>query len=93
MEPLNDGKYRWCKRIILLTLITRVIFWPLTHAPETRVQGYLDSSLMTLFVVGVILVVTAAVRRCWKTLHGAPLPDESFGAEDNSKEQIRLGCC
>ena len=21
MEPLNDGKYRWCKRIILLTLI------------------------------------------------------------------------
>jgi len=48
---------------------------------------------MVLFVVGVILVVTSAVQRCWKTLHGAPLPQDSFGAEEAGREPFKIGCC
>jgi len=46
---------------------------------------------MVLFVVGVILVVTAAMKRCWKTLHGSPLPEDSFGAEEAGKETDQDG--
>lgn len=69
------------------------IFWPMTHTHATAVQGFLDSGLMALFVLGVVLVVTAAFRRCWQTIHGAPLPQDSFGAEDSSSNQIKMGCC
>ena len=102
---VNGGKvkYAWVTAVPMVfvgittlsaaVLSIATIFWPLTHVPATQVQGFLDSALMALFVVGVVLVVTAALRRCWMTLRGAPLPEDSFGAEDNSKEQIRLGCC
>ena len=102
---VNGGKvkYAWVTAVPMVfvgittlsaaVLSIATIFWPLTHAPETRVQGYLDSSLMALFVVGVILVVTSAVQRCWKTLHGAPLPQDSFGAEEAGREPFKIGCC
>ena len=102
---VNGGKvkYAWVTAVPMVfvgittlsaaVLSIATIFWPLTYVPATQVQGFLDSALMALFVVGVVLVVTAALRRCWMTLRGAPLPEDSFGAEDNSKEQIRLGCC
>jgi carbon starvation protein len=67
------------------------IFWPLTAAPKTAVQGYLDSTLMTIFIVGVVLVVGDAIRRVWKTLHGEPVPAEAFGAETGDKPPMR--CC
>jgi hypothetical protein len=54
--------------------------------------GYLDSTLMAMFVVGVVLVVIDAVRRCWKTLHGVPIPKTSFGPPVVDG-QIRMGCC
>ena len=102
---VNGGKvkYAWATAVPMVfvgittlsaaVLSITTIFWPLTHALGTRVQGYLDSGLMALFVVGVIVVVTAATRRCWKTLHGAPLPEDSFGAEEAASEQIKIGCC
>ncbi|HEV8491265.1 MAG TPA: hypothetical protein VGR76_03300, partial [Candidatus Angelobacter sp.] len=62
-----------------------------THTAGTRVQGYLDSTLMALFLVGVVAVVSAAIRRIWATLHGAPLPQESFAAESRGIDKI--GCC
>ena len=34
---------------------------------------------MVIFIVGVILVVIESARRCWQTLHGAPIPVEAFG--------------
>ena len=55
------------------------IFWPMTRVPGMVFTGYLDSTLMTLFILGVILVVADAARRCWKTLHGEPVPEEAFG--------------
>ncbi|WP_420236132.1 carbon starvation protein A [Telmatobacter bradus] len=66
-----------CAAVLSITQI----FWPLAQKPETALQGTLDASLMTLFLVGVVLVVCSSVHRCWSTLAGAPLPEQSYGAE------------
>ena len=85
---MGKAKYAWITAVPMcfvgVTTVTagvlsiRNIFWPLTHKPG-QFQGYLDSTLMAIFIVGVILVVIDAVRRCWATLHGTPLPQEAFG--------------
>ncbi|HUY95746.1 MAG TPA: carbon starvation protein A [Terracidiphilus sp.] len=101
---VNDGKlkYVWVTAVPMAFVGTTTfaagvlsianIFWPLAHQPGTRLQGYLDSILMVLFMTGVILVVAAALKRCWSTLHGVPIPKESFGAAE-AKQQIKMGCC
>ena len=68
------------------------IFWPLTHQAGKEFQGYLDSALMTIFIVGVVLVLVETGRRCWNTLHGKPIPEEAFG-EPEKEMEVRLGCC
>lgn len=102
---VNSGKvkYAWVTALPMVfvgvttlsaaVLSISTIFWPLAHQPGTAVQGYLDSALMALFVVGVILVVSAALRRCWKSLHGAPPPTDSFAADEARHEHIKMGCC
>jgi carbon starvation protein len=102
---VNDGKvkYVWTTAIPMVFvgvttlcasyLSITTIFWPLAHNPGTEVQGYLDAVLMALFIMGVILVVTAALKRCWDTLHGTPLPPESFAASEPEREQIKMSCC
>jgi carbon starvation protein len=67
------------------------IYWPLAHTPGKKIQGYLDSGLMLIFIIGVIVVVSEAGRRCWETLHGAPLPQEAFGKPEIAA--VRIGCC
>jgi hypothetical protein len=47
---------------------------------------------MTIFIVGVILVVGDAIRRIWKTLHGVPIPEEAFGTNDKV-ETVPMRCC
>ena len=61
------------------------IYLPLAQKPGHGFQGYLDSTLMVIFVVGVVLVLIEAGRRCWKTLHGAPVPEEAFGAPEQGR--------
>lgn len=73
-------------------LSIRNIFWPLTAKPETAFQGYLDSTLMTLFVAGVVLVLVNVARRCWLTLNGRALPREAFGAPV-TPDGVPLRCC
>ena len=36
------------------------IFWPLTRTPGKQFQGYLDSGLMVIFILGVVIVVAGA---------------------------------
>jgi carbon starvation protein len=60
-------------------LSIRDIFWPLTQQPGKQLQGYLDTLLMALFIVGVVLVVFQAARRCLATLRGEPIPVEASG--------------
>jgi hypothetical protein len=47
---------------------------------------------MALFLIGVVAVVSAALRRIWATLHGVPLPPESFAAESTLGSD-KIGCC
>ncbi len=68
------------------------IYLPLAQKPGFRVQGYLDSTLMVIFVVGVVLVLIESGRRCWKTLHGAPVPVEAFGAPEK-EDAVKMACC
>jgi carbon starvation protein len=95
-------KYAWITAVPMLfvgvttltagVLSIKNIFLPLAHKPGRAFQGYLDSTLMTIFVVGVVLVLIGAARRCWKTLHGAPVPQEAFGAAALAVDSS-MGCC
>jgi len=69
------------------------IFWPLTAVPATSFTGYLDSVLMSIFIVGVVLVVFDAARRWIATLGGAPAPKEAFGTPLTDAGEVRMGCC
>lgn len=101
---VNNGKlrYAWTTAIPMVfvgittftaaVLSIAAIFWPLTHTPGTRVQGHLDSTLMTLFLIGVVAVAPAALRRMRATLHGVPVPQESFAAE-STRGTDKIGCC
>ena len=74
-------------------LSVKNIFWPLTEKPGLVFTGYLDSTLMAIFIVGVVLVVFDAARRWIATLNGAPVPKEAFGKPVTTEGEIRMGCC
>ncbi len=112
---INMGKarYAWVTAIPMafvgITTLTaavlsiKTIFWPMAMKPGTHFQGLLDSILMSIFIIGVILVLFEAARRCWKTLHGEPIPPEAFGPPESRKPAIEeslpehtevpVGCC
>jgi len=99
---INMGKvkYAWITAIPMcfvgVTTLTagvesiQKIYWPLTQVPGKQFQGYLDTTLMIIFVTGVVLVLIEAGRRCWKTLHGVPIPKEAFGPVT---EEVKVACC
>ncbi|HTP30423.1 MAG TPA: carbon starvation protein A [Anaeromyxobacteraceae bacterium] len=99
---MGKARYAWITAVPMLfvgattltagVLSVRDIFWPLTSKPGLRLQGYLGSTLMVLFIAGVVLVVAEMVRRCVRTLRGAPLPPEAFGVPA-SADGIPLRCC
>jgi carbon starvation protein len=102
---INMGKarYAWITAIPMcfvgVTTLTagvlsiKNIFWPLTSKPGQVFTGYLDTVLMTIFIVGVVLVVFDAVRRWIKTLNGAPAPQEAFGPPLTAAGEVKMGCC
>ena len=100
---MGKARYAWVTALPLLFVGTitlsagvmsiRNIFWPMTLVPGKAFTGYLDSVLMTLFIIGVILVVFDAARRCWKTLHGEPVPEEAFGPPELKEGTPPARCC
>ncbi len=75
------------------------IFWPMTKTvvkvPGDSLKiftGYLDSTLMAIFIIGVILVVFNAGIRISKTLRGEPIPQEAFGPP-KVEEGVIARCC
>ncbi len=74
-------------------LSIRDIFWPMTSRPGMELTGYLDSTLMSIFIVGVVLVLIDAIRRWIAVLKGAPAPPEAFGPPVNSSGQVNMRCC
>jgi len=69
------------------------IFWPMTSKAGQVFAGYLDSILMSIFIVGVVLVVFDAARRWIATLNGTPAPQDAFGSPVTEQGEIRMGCC
>jgi len=100
---MGRARYAWITAVPMLfvgtttltagVLSIKNIFWPLTAKPGFRVQGYLDSILMAIFVTGVVLVLINVVRRCWMTLNGAPIPQEAFGPPVTAPGMPSGGCC
>ena len=100
---MGKAKYAWITVAPMLfvgtttltagVLSIKNIFWPLTKKPGFVFQGYLDSTLMAIFVTGVVLVLLNVARRCWQTLHGVPIPKESFGPQVVGEGLPSSGCC
>jgi len=100
---MGKARYAWITAVPMcfvgVTTVTagvlsiRNIFWPLTAQPGQSFTGYLDSTLMALFIVGVILVLASAVRRWVAVINGAPAPPEAFGPPVEASGAIRMGCC
>jgi hypothetical protein len=74
-------------------LSIQTIFWPLTSKPGQVFTGYLDSLLMSIFIVGVILVLFDASRHWISVLRGAQPPKEAFGAPETAEHEVKMGCC
>jgi carbon starvation protein len=99
---MGKARYAWITAVPTLFLATitltagvlsvKNIFLPLAEKSGHAFQGYLDSLLMIIFVIGVVVVLFEAARRCWNTLHGVPIPQEAFGAVLLAADS-RMGCC
>ncbi|HWR34316.1 MAG TPA: carbon starvation protein A [Clostridia bacterium] len=100
---MGRAKYAWITALPMcfvgVTTVTagvlsiKNIFWPLTSKPGQVFTGYLDSILMSIFIIGVVLVVADAVRRWFKVLRGAPIPEEAFGTPVTETGEVKMGCC
>jgi carbon starvation protein len=103
MINMGKTKYIWITVIPMcfvgVTTVTagvlsiKNIFWPLTAKPGQVFTGYLDSILMSIFIVGVVLVVFDALVRWYRVFHGAPVPQEAFGPPLTATGEIKMGCC
>jgi carbon starvation protein len=69
------------------------IFWPLRLKPGQFFAGCLDTTLMVIFITGVVLVLVDAVRRWIMVLNGAPVPVEAFGPPITEEGKVKMGCC
>ena len=75
-------------------LSIRNIFWPLRLKPGMGFAGYLDTTLMVIFITGVVLVLIDAFRRWIMVLNGAPVPEEAFGPPvPPNGEVVKMRCC
>ncbi len=99
---MGKAKYAWITGVPMFAvggmtltaavLSIRDIFWPLTARPGQQLIGYLDTALMSLFIVGLLLVVFDAIRRWIAVLNGAPVPPEAFGPPKPGGE-APMRCC
>ena len=102
---MGKAKYAWITAVPMVFVgITTVtagvlgiqnIFYPLTKAPKPLQQftGWLDTTLMTIFILGVILVLINAVMRWVKTAQGSPIPEEAWGPPLTEAGEVKMGCC
>jgi carbon starvation protein len=88
----RKAKYAWCTLIpALFVLITTVaagtlsienIFWPMTQiAGPQQAQGWIEITLMLLFITGAVVIVSSAALRCIQTLQGVPPPSAEEPSE------------
>lgn len=100
---MGKQKYAWITAVPMcfvgVTTVTagvlsiKTIFWPLTRLPGQALTGYMNCGLMTIFILGVVVVVFEAVRRWIAVLNGAPAPQEAFGPPLTTAGDVKMGCC
>jgi carbon starvation protein len=100
---MNKARYAWITFIPMCFVgVTTIsagvlsienIFWPLRLKPGQAFTGYLDTTLMIIFITGVVLVLADAVRRWILVLRGAPVPEEAFGPVEATKADVKMRCC
>ncbi len=100
---MGKAKYAWLTFVPMcfvgVTTISagvlgiQTTFWPLRLKPGMWFAGWLDTTLMIIFIAGVVLVVIDAIRRWILVLNGAPVPVEAFGPPVSEKGEIKMGCC
>jgi carbon starvation protein len=79
--------YAWCTLApALFVLVTTVsagalsienVFWPMAMRPGSELQGWIETSLMVIFIIGAIVIVGSAGWRCIQTLRGVPPPSQN----------------
>jgi carbon starvation protein len=100
---MGKQKYAWITAVPMcfvgVTTLTagvlsiKNIFWPLTSQPGQVLTGFLDSTLIVIFIVGVVLVLFDAIRRWIHALNGAAAPTEAFGPPLTTAGEVKMGCC
>jgi carbon starvation protein len=78
--------YAWCTMVpALFVLVTTVsagvlsirnVFWPMAMHPGSEVQGWIETSLLAIFIVGAVVIVGSAGVRCIRTLRGVAPPSQ-----------------
>jgi carbon starvation protein len=69
------------------------LLWPLRLKPGMYFTGFLDTTLMVIFITGVVLVLVDSIRRWIMVLNGAPVPVEAFGPPVTKEGEVKMGCC
>jgi carbon starvation protein len=100
---MGKAKYAWLTFLPMLfvgvttvsagVLGIQTLFWPMRLQPGKFFAGILDTSLMVLFITGVILVVANATISWFRVLNGAPAPVDAFGPPVSKEGEIKMGCC
>jgi carbon starvation protein len=106
---VNDKKaaYAWCTLVpALFVLVTTVsagvlsiqnTFWPMALRSGSELQGWIETSLMAIFIVGAILIVGSAGLRCILTLRGVPPPSAKVASREPGKVTLEPAapyrCC
>jgi carbon starvation protein len=100
--------YAWCTLVpavfVLITTVAagvlsiRDTFWPMAmRGGTTGVQGWIETSLMVLFIAGALIIVTSAVLRCLRTLRGETPPHEESLSGESGKVSLEPAapyrCC
>jgi len=99
--------YGWCTLVpALFVLVTTIsagtlsienVFWPMARHSGTALQGWIETSLMLLFIIGAIAIVGLALLRCLKTLRGIPPPSSKPLIEESGKVSLEPAapyrCC
>jgi len=106
---VNHGKaaYAWCTLVpglfVLVTTVTagtlsiRNTFWPMAMHPGTALQGWIETSLLAIFIVGSIAIVGSAALRCIQTLRGVIPPSAEVEEPQSGKVALKTAapyrCC
>jgi carbon starvation protein len=99
--------YAWCTLVpALFVLVTTVsagvlsiqnVFWPMAQHPGSQLQGWIETSLMAIFITGAIAIVGSAGIRCIQTLRGVPPPSANALLEESGKVSLEPAapyrCC